>query len=247
MPLDPTAIIVGAMLLLAAFVKGTTGMGFPMIATPVVALLLDIQTAIVILIIPNLIMDATQIFRGSFSGAIFRRFKWLLLWTVVGVFLGTKVLVMLPAWILNLTLGVTILAFVVWNLFRVEFEIAPGMERVLSPVVGFVGGFLNGMTNAAGPAPAIYLYSLRLPKLEFIKSIATIFIITKLGQLVAISTWHLFAPATLRLSLEVTLFVLVGFYLGLKTQDRVNQETFNRGLLVVLFVIGVVLIVRALR
>jgi uncharacterized membrane protein YfcA len=247
MPLDPTTIIVGAMLLLAAFVKGTTGMGFPMIATPVVALLLDIKTAIVILIIPNLIMDATQIFRGSFSGAIFRRFKWLLLWTVVGVFLGTKVLVMLPAWILNLTLGITILAFVVWNLFRVEFEIAPRLERALSPVIGLVGGFLNGMTNAAGPVPAIYLYSLRLPKLEFIKSIATIFIITKLGQLVAVSTWNLFAPATLRLSLEVTLFVLVGFYLGLKTQDRVNQETFNRGLLVVLFVIGVVLIVRALR
>jgi uncharacterized membrane protein YfcA len=247
MPLDPTTIIVGAMLLLAAFVKGTTGMGFPMIATPVVALLLDIKTAIVILIIPNLIMDATQIFRGSFSGAIFRRFKWLLLWTVVGVFLGTKVLVMLPAWILNLTLGITILAFVVWNLFRVEFEIAPRLERALSPVIGLVGGFVNGMTNAAGPVPAIYLYSLRLPKLEFIKSIATIFIITKLGQLVAVSTWNLFAPATLRLSLEVTLFVLVGFYLGLKTQDRVNQETFNRGLLVVLFVIGVVLIVRALR
>jgi uncharacterized membrane protein YfcA len=247
MLLDPTTIIVGAMLLLAAFVKGTTGMGFPMIATPVVALLLDIKTAIVILIIPNLIMDATQIFRGSFSGAIFRRFKWLLLWTVVGVFLGTKVLVMLPGWILNLTLGITVLAFVVWSLFRVEFELAPRLERALSPVIGLVGGFLNGMTNAAGPVPAIYLYSLRLPKLEFIKSIATIFIITKLGQLVAISTWNLFAPATLRLSLEVTLFVLVGFYLGLKTQDRVNQETFNRGLLIVLFVIGVVLIVRALR
>jgi uncharacterized membrane protein YfcA len=247
MPIDPTTIIVGAMLLLAAFVKGTTGMGFPMIATPIVALLLDIQTAIVVLIIPNLLMDATQIVRGKFSTAIFRRFKWLLLWTVVGVFLGTKVLVMLPGWILNLTLGITILAFVAWSLLRIEFEIPHRLERVLSPAVGLVGGFLNGMTNAAGPAPAIYLYSLRLPKLEFIKSIATIFIITKLSQLVAVSTWNLFAPATLKLSLEVTLFVLAGFYLGLKTQDRVNQETFNRGLLVILFGIGVVLIWRALR
>ncbi len=154
---------------------------------------------------------------------------------------------MLPGWILNLTLGITILAFVVWNLLRIEFEIAPRLERALSPVIGLVGGFLNGMTNAAGPAPAIYLYSLRLPKVEFIKSIATIFIITKLGQLVAVSTWNLFAPATLRLSLEVTLFVLVGFYLGLKAQDRVNQETFNRALLFILFGIGSVLIVRALR
>lgn len=245
MSFDLTTIGVAAALLLAAFVKGTSGMGFPMIATPMVALLLDIRTAVVILIIPNLLMDATQIFRGSLSIEIFRRFKWLLLWTILGVFLGTKLLVMLPAWILNLTLGLTILAFVGWSLMRVELRISPRLEKILSPIVGIVGGFLNGMTNAAGPAPAIYLYSLRLPKVEFIKSIATIFIVTKLAQLAAVSTWNLFDRATLELSLGVTLFVLAGFYLGLKAQDRVNQQTFERALLTILFVIGVVLIWRA--
>jgi uncharacterized membrane protein YfcA len=245
MSFDLTTVAVAAALLLAAFVKGTSGMGFPMIATPMVALLLDIRTAVVILIIPNLIMDATQIFRGSLSVEIFRRFKWLLLWTVLGVFLGTKVLVVLPAWILNLTLGVTVLAFVAWSLARIELAVSGRMERLLSPVVGFIGGFLNGMTNAAGPAHAIYLYSLKLKKVEFIKSIATIFMITKLSQLVAVSTWNLFDRPTLELSLGVTLFVLAGFFLGLKAQDRVNQETFNRALLVILFAIGVVLIWRS--
>ncbi|HKA34157.1 MAG TPA: sulfite exporter TauE/SafE family protein [Candidatus Binatia bacterium] len=247
MPFDLTTLAVAAALLLAAFVKGTSGMGFPLIATPMVALLLDIRTAVVILIIPNLLMDAAQIFRGSLSIAIFRRFRWLLLWTILGVFLGTKVLVMLPAWILNLTLGATVLAFVAWSLLRVEFRISPRLEKILSPLVGIVGGFLNGMTNAAGPVPAIYLYSLKLPKVEFIKSIATIFIVTKLSQLAAVSTWNLFDRARLELSLGVTLFVLAGFYLGLKAQDRVNQETFNRALLALLFAIGVALIWRAVR
>ena len=164
----------------------------------------------------------------------------------MGVFLGTKVLVILPLWILNLTLGITVLVFVIWSLFQIDFEISPSMERALSPGVGLMSGFLNGMTNAAGPTAAVYLYSLRLPKVEFIKSIATIFMIMKLGQLAAVSTWSLYTAATLRLSLGVTLLVLLGFYLGLKTQDRVNQETFNRGLLFVLFVIGLVLVVRSL-
>jgi hypothetical protein len=191
-------------------------------------------------------MDATQIFRRSLSIEIFRRFKWLLLWTILGVFLGTRVLLVLPAWILNLTLGVTVLAFVAWSLLRVELRISTRLEKNLSPFVGVASGFLNGMTNAAGPVPAIYLYSLRLPKVEFIKSIATIFIVTKLSQLAAVSTWNLFDRARLELSLGVTLFVLAGFYLGLKAQDRVNQETFNRALLAILFAIGVVLIWRAL-
>ena len=246
MPLDATTFWVGVSLLIAAFVKGTTGLGFPMIATPTVALLLDIRTAVTILLIPNIVMDITQALRGSFPTAVLRRFAWLILLTIVGVFLGTRLLVTLPLWVLNLSLGIMVLTFVFSNLLRLNFQIPPRLEGALSPVVGVIGGFLNGMTNAAGPALAIYLYGLKLPKKEFIKSIATIFIVTKMSQLVAVSTWNLFTPARLLLSLEVTVFILAGFYAGLKTQDRINQKTFNRGLLIFLFVIGVTLIIRSL-
>ncbi len=218
-----------------------------MIATPMVALLLDIRTAITILIIPNIVMDITQAFRGSFAPAIFRRFAWMLLLTVVGVFGGTKVLVTLPIWVLDFTLGSVVLAFVLSNLFRFELRISPDLEEMVSPVAGLVTGFIMGVTNAGGPAIAIYLYGLQLPKTEFVKSLATIFIVNKVSQLVAVSTWNLFTPLTLRLSLMVTLFCLLGFYAGLKTQDRVNQQTFNRGLLALLSVIGVTLVARSLR
>lgn len=246
MVFDGTTLLVGVALLIAAFVKGTTGLGFPLIATPTVALILDIRTAVTILIIPNIVMDIAQVFRGSFPAEILRRFVWLILLTIVGVFLGTRLLVVLPLWVLNLSLGIMVLTFVASNLLRLNFQIPPRLEGVLSPVVGVIGGFLNGMTNAAGPALAIYLYGLKLPKREFIKSIATIFIVTKVTQLVAVSTWNLFTPSRILLSLEVTLFILAGFYAGLKTQDRVNQKTFNQGLLILLFVIGITLVVRSL-
>ena len=73
---DTTTILVGISLLVAAFVKGTTGFGFPLIATPTVALLLDIRTAVTILIIPNLVMDIALVFRGGLPYAAFRRFAW---------------------------------------------------------------------------------------------------------------------------------------------------------------------------
>jgi uncharacterized membrane protein YfcA len=101
------------------------------------------------------------------------------------------------------------------------------------------------MTNAAGPALAIYLYSLRLDKRVFVKSIATIFITTKLTQLVAISTWNLFNWDTIKLSIQVLLLTLAGFYAGMKAHDRINQINFNRGLLMLLSLIGVILIARA--
>src|SRR3989337_349380 len=125
MPFDQTTIVVAAALLWAAYVKGTTGFGFPLIATPTVALLLDIRTAVTILIIPNIIMDITQALRGSFPTAVLRRFAWLILLTIIGVFLGTRLLVILPLWVLNLSLGIMVLTFVASNLLRLNFQIPP--------------------------------------------------------------------------------------------------------------------------
>jgi len=245
MPFEVTYIAVAVSLLLAAFVKGATGLGFPLIATPMVALLLDIRTAVTVLILPNLFMDSAQVMRDGLPYDIFRRFKALILPTIIGVFLGTMVLVKLPLWILNACLGGMVLVFVISNWLKFDFAVSPRSERFLSPIFGLLGGFLNGMTNAAGPTLAIYLYSLKLEKRNFVKSLATIFITTKLSQLVAISSWNLLNWYTIKLSLLVLLFTPAGFYAGIKTQDRVNQKSFNRGLLVLLCIVGVTLLVRA--
>ena len=125
------------------------------------------------------------------------------------------------------------------------FLLMPQQEKFISPLFGFLSGFLNGVTNAAGPALAIYFYSLKLEKHAFVKSMATIFVTTKLSQLAAISTWNLFNWYTLKLSVLVILFTLVGFYAGIKAQDRIDQKNFNRGLLAMLAFVGVILIIRA--
>jgi uncharacterized membrane protein YfcA len=245
MSFDLTYVLITASLLVAAFVKGATGLGFPLIATPALALLLDIRTAVTVLILPNLFMDTAQVIRDGFPCDIFRRFSGVIAPTIIGVFLGTMFLVKMPLWILNLCLGVIIMGFVLSNLFKFNFTISPQREKILSPIVGFISGVLNGMTNAAGPALAIYLYSLRLDKRVFVKSISAIFITTKLSQLVAISTWNLLNWDTIKLSIQVLLLTLAGFYAGTKAHDSVNQMNFNRSLLALLSLIGVLLIIRA--
>jgi uncharacterized protein len=246
MSFDLTHVLVGAALLLAAFVKGASGLGFPLIATPSIALLLDIRTAVAVLILPNLFMDSAQTVRDGIPYDVVRRFAALILPTIIGVFLGTMALVRTPLWILNFCLGVMVLLFVLASVLKFEFTISTRGEKILSPIFGFLSGFLNGLTNAAGPTLAIYLYSLKLDKRTFVKSLATIFVVTKVSQLVAISTWNLFNWETITLSVQVLLFTLAGFYAGIKAQDRVNQRNFNRGLLILLTVIGITLLARSL-
>jgi hypothetical protein len=54
-------------------------------------------------------------------------------------------------------------------MLKFDLTISARAERVLGPLFGFLSGFLNGMTNAAGPTLAIYLYGLKLEKRMFVK------------------------------------------------------------------------------
>jgi uncharacterized membrane protein YfcA len=60
-----TWIAVAGAFLLASYIKGTTGMGFPLIATPMVAMLVDIRTTYALLLLPNILMDVFQIVPGE--------------------------------------------------------------------------------------------------------------------------------------------------------------------------------------
>lgn len=61
----------GSVVLLAGFVHGTIGLGFPMIATPLLALLTDVETAILITLIPTTLINIISIIpAGNWIAAI---------------------------------------------------------------------------------------------------------------------------------------------------------------------------------
>lgn len=234
--------LAGLAVFLAGYVKGATGMGFPLIATPMLSLVLDIRTAIVVLILPGVLMDLGQLFRHGIPFATVRRFAPMFFFAVAGVFLGARELATLEPWKLRLVLGIVVTAFVSLSLFNLELRTSRRAERVMSPVMGLCGGFLLGMSNVMGPPMAVYLHSLRLEKADFIRAIGTVFLMAKFWQVIAISSWGLFTFDALKLSLLVTAFTLVSFFLGVKTQDRLDQRTFNRAILALLALVGVTLI-----
>ena len=57
-------IFIAVVFLLAAFIHGSIGFGFPMVATPLLALFTDIQTGIVLTLIPTLLVNLISI-KGS--------------------------------------------------------------------------------------------------------------------------------------------------------------------------------------
>jgi uncharacterized membrane protein YfcA len=247
MHMPATWVAVAGAFLVASFVKGTTGMGFPLIATPMVALLVDIRTTYALLLMPNILMDVIQISRGELPWTLWRRLVPLLGATVVGVFLGTRIMIAISERAILLALAGMILVFLASTRMRFDLRVPPAWEVWLGPITGFAGGVLNGVTNVFSPVGAIYLLALQFEKRDFVKAMASIFLVAKVSQLAAIARWGLYTPAILQASAALTAVALAAFWVGLKAQDRVRQETFIRMLHVLLAGMAVFFVYKGLR
>jgi hypothetical protein len=54
------AVLLALAVAASAFVKGSIGFGFPTLGTRLLTLLVDVKTALLVLIIPNIVMDGIQ-------------------------------------------------------------------------------------------------------------------------------------------------------------------------------------------
>lgn len=234
-----------ATVLLAAFIKGAIGFGFPTLATPLLTLVLDVKTAFVVLIVPNIVMDGIQFARRGASLTAARRLASLIVAGAVGTVLGTRLLVALPSRTVTGALGGFILIFVVLSVARVTLRVPPGAECWTSPLAGLLTGIVGGITNVPGTPLVIYFYALGMDKYEFVRSVALSFIVYKVVQLGAVAYYGLITWGLAAVSGGLTLVALVGFGLGLAVQDRLEQRIFNRVVVVFLAGLGLWLVIRA--
>jgi uncharacterized membrane protein YfcA len=207
---------------------------------------MDVKTAVALLVVPNIAMDAIQSRRGGGVLATARRLAALLAFGAAGMVVGTRLLVGLSGRTAMLVLGAFVLSFVLLNVSRLVQRVPAGWERWLSPPIGFLAGVVGGVTNVPGTPLVIYFYALGMEKREFVRSVAFSFIVYKAVQLGALTWYGAFGRTLVLPTLALSAAALGGFAVGLRVQDRLDQRTFNRAVLVFLAILGVWLVVRAI-
>jgi uncharacterized membrane protein YfcA len=241
-----TALVGAVAVLAAGLVKGAVGFGFPLLATPLLAAVLDVKTAMALAVPPNIALDGWQAVRRGSPVATVRRLWLLMICGVAGTVLGTRLLALLPARVLTAILGAFVVLFVALNATRLAPRVPARWERWLSPPIGLLAGVVGGITNVPGTPLVIYFYALGMGKDDFVRAVAFTFIVYKgvqLGALVwyGIFTWSLVLP-----SAALCVVGGAGFLVGLRIQDRLDQRAFNRVVLGFLVCLGAWLVVRSL-
>jgi uncharacterized protein len=238
--------IMAAVVMAAGLVKGAIGFGFPSLATPLLSLVTDVKTAVVVLILPNIVMDGIQFLRRGAPMATVRRFGALLV-SRAGVMVGTRVLTMLSPRAAMFILGIFVVTFVMLSATGLSPKVPAHWERWLSAPAGFLAGVVGGVTNSPATPLVLYFQAIGLGKHDFVASVAFTFIFYKAVQLGAVGWYGLLTWPLLWISLGLTAVALVGFGVGLQLQDRLDQRSFNRAVLVFLGGLGAWLLVRSIR
>jgi uncharacterized membrane protein YfcA len=220
--------------------------GFPIVATPLLALIVDVKTAVALSIVPNIVMDALQVGRGRGDLlATARRVAVLLVFGFVGTLVGTRSLLVMPPSMALAILGAVVLGFVALNVSGATFRVPARWEAWLSPPIGLAAGFLGGVTNVPGTLLVVYFHALGMSKVDFVRSVALCFMTYKLIQLGTVAYFGLLTWPILGASVLLTLVGLGAFWLGLRVQDALPERIFNRAVVVFLALLGVSLLARA--
>lgn len=229
-----------------ALVKAVTGLGYPVIAVPLIAIVLGVGDAVAIVALPNLAVNAYLCWEARDARSEARDLDLLVGFGIVGAIIGTIVLVQAPEEPLLIGLAVMVLVFVGVFLRHPELTIDQRTARRGAPFVGTAIGLAQGAVGVSGPVVATWLHGYRLAPRAYVHAITFIFGVTGFAQIVVLLAQGAFTSDRLIGALVAAVPVAVATPLGLRLRSRLAGPTFERVVLAVLAVSAASLLFEAL-
>ena len=234
--LDLVVLILG--LGVAGAAKGVSGMGLPLIATPILAGVFGPRMAVTIVTIPIFVANTLLVIQGFRSRGLLRGISHFLAASVGGTAIGTLLLAQLDQRTFAILIATMVVIFLARGDRLLGDDPAALRARILGPLVCFVGGVLQGTTSIASPLIGSYFHAQRLRPAEFVFVISSIFELNSIVQLVGYSLQGLYTPEVVTLGLLGLVPTLLAMMVGIWARGRLDALLFRR-LIVALLVLSV--------
>lgn len=238
-------VAISAVMLTAGFLHGVFGIGFAMIATPLLALWLDPREAVILAAVP-LWCIAVGFLCRHFRQVVKCRHLFVLPGIVIGSFLGVKLQSTLSpkaSWLLLaglLVLG-AVIPSIVHRLKKYHWRPVPTSTAGF----GLLAGITESSLNVGAPLIVLYGGLHSLLRMEQLVILNLCFAIGKTVQLALTlpSAAHLTPISYL---VVATMTAGVGYVVGLRWMGKFSEQVFRLSLTAFLFVLAGLLILRAI-
>lgn len=232
---------------LAAFViggvvKGAIGVGLPMLAVPMMSLVMPAPQAMALVAVPVMGSNLWQAWNVGQWRHNLRRFWPLSLAQMGATFLTVRMTLELDARHLNRMLAAVLVLAVLLMAFKPQFEVSARRERWASALVGFLSGMLGAVSSLTGPIIITYLMALRLDRAQFIGGISIIYLFGSLPLYAAMFFYDRMGWGQVGLSLAALLPMAAGLYMGQFLGQRISEPAFRRFLFAFLLTMSVLLV-----
>ena len=233
-------------LMLAAFGHGALGFGFPLISTPLLVLMMDMRSAILLTLIPTVLINTASILGERHWREALRTFWPIPVFTIVGSYLGTQLLLSVNPDPFRLLLALVLVGYLLSDRFtRAEkARYVPGWGMAL---FGLFLGIMAGVTNVFAPAIVVYALFTRMDPTLMVATFNLSFLTSKTGQIAGFVTNDAFTREALVLTAWALPPVLLSLWTGIRVRRRIDQASYKRVLKIALWVITLLLIVDWLR
>jgi uncharacterized membrane protein YfcA len=239
----PTWAAAAGVLFMAGVTQGALGFGFPAIATPLLTLMTDVKTAIILNLLPNITVNVIHTFSGGNWSASLGRYWPVAAWVLAGSALGATFLIFAPQEPVRLLLAAAIFAYLYQHrLAKLDWSWLARRPRLSASVFGLTGGFFSGSVNNSLPPLLIYFTLLGLELTAMTQMLNLCFLGGKLVQGATLGLAGQIALTAVIANVPLTLVALAGMWIGTRLQRRISPATYTRLLRWVLFVIAVALL-----
>ncbi|MDP6267782.1 MAG: sulfite exporter TauE/SafE family protein [Arenicellales bacterium] len=233
--------------LCGGLIKGALGVGTPLLTVPLMALVLPVQTAVVLMALPVVFANVWQAFQTKQISSAVSRFWPSFLAILVGTYAGVVILSNIDERSLLLAVGLLVIAFAVLQGSTYKLHLSKSFEKPAGLVFGLASGVIGGLSSMFGPMLIIYLVSIPgLGKERFVASISFLYLACVVPWTLILLWFEILDGRLALFSAAAILPVGLGMALGTKLRERVSDQRFHRLVLVVLMVSGSTMLWRAL-
>ncbi|MBX2878926.1 MAG: sulfite exporter TauE/SafE family protein [Granulosicoccus sp.] len=229
-------------------IKGTLGVGTPLLTVPMMALALPAQAAIALMAMPVVVANVWQALQAPRGHNAIKR-QWPTALAILGgTWIGTRTLSTIDEKPLLLIVGIFVLCFTALQNSRYQFNLTATWVTFAGVLFGGMAGIIGGLSSMFGPMMIIYLMSVRdLSKNQFVSLISFLYLSAVIPWTVQLYLRGILTPQLLFYSALGVIPVVAGMFIGGKLRGNITESRFKSLILVVLLISGVTLIWRSFQ
>jgi uncharacterized membrane protein YfcA len=230
-----------AIVLVSGLVHGALGLGFPLLATPALATMMDVRSAILVTLLPTMAVNLASIAgnRGGIARA--RSYGPMLVFVLLGSIMGTAALAAFDPSPFRLLLAALILLYLRGGL-RVSRSRLQQHRLSFMALFGLLAGLAAGTTNVMVAVLLIYFLSLQTPRLVMVPTLNACFLAGKASQVIVLSLAGYVTGHLLLVTTPLALAAVGALLVGQRLHSRFRSETYHQLMRWLLLLLALILI-----